>query len=73
MTLSLIVNTVVSFLTNTNLEHFSNPFDLSILSWTFVITGLMFLSAGTGFAASMAFIRAILNDNGKLGNFYHDF
>ncbi len=73
MTFSLAVNTIVSFLTNTNIEHFSNPFDLSILSWTFVITGLMFLSAGTGFAASMAFIRGILNDNGKIGNFYHDF
>ncbi len=73
MTLSLTVNTVISFLTNTNLQHYSNSFDLSILSWTFVITGLMFLSAGTGFAASMAFIRGILNDNGKLGNFYHDF
>ncbi len=73
MDLSLTFNTVISFLTNTDLQHYSNSFDLSILSWTFVVTGLMFLSAGTGFAASMAFIRGILNDNGKLGNFYHDF
>ncbi len=73
MSLSLTFNTVISFLTNTDIQHYSNPFDLSILSWTFIITGLMFLSAGTGFAASMAFIRGILNDNGKLGNFYHDF
>ncbi|MCL4359179.1 MAG: potassium-transporting ATPase subunit KdpA [Candidatus Thermoplasmatota archaeon] len=73
MTASLTFNTVSSFITNTNLQHYSNPFDLSYLSQTFVITGLMFLSAGTGFAASMAFIRGILQDKGTIGNFYHDF
>ena len=73
MTPSLIFNTVSSFLTNTNLQHYSNPFDLSYFSTTFVITGFMFISAGIGFAASMAFIRGILSENGKIGNFYHDF
>ncbi len=73
MGLSLTFNTVVSFLTNTNLEHFSNPFDLSMFSWTFSIMGLMFLSAATGFAASMAFVRGIRNDDGFIVNFYHDF
>lgn len=70
---SLTFNTVASFLTNTNLQHYSNPLDLTYFSQTFVITGLMFIGAGTGFAASMAFIRGILNDKGFLGNFYHDF
>ncbi len=70
---SLTFNTVASFLTNTNLQHYSNPFGLTYFSQTFVITGLMFLGAGTGFAASMAFIRGILSDKGFLGNFYHDF
>lgn len=73
MTPSLMFNTIVSFLTNTNLQHYSNPFDLSYFSQTFVIMGLMFLSSGTGFAASMAFIRGILSEKGTLGNFYHDF
>ncbi|MEM0155092.1 MAG: potassium-transporting ATPase subunit KdpA [Thermoplasmataceae archaeon] len=73
MTPSLTLNTVISFLTNTNLQNYSNPFDLSYVSQTFVITGLMFLSAGTGFAASMAFIRGIITDKGTIGNFYHDF
>ena len=71
--LSLTFNTVTSFLTNTNLQHYSNPLRLTYFSQTFVITGLMFIGAGTGFAASMAFIRGILNDKGFLGNFYHDF
>ena len=70
---SLTFNTITSFLTNTNLQHYSNPLQLTYFSQTFVITGLMFLGAGTGFAASMAFIRGILNDKGFLGNFYHDF
>ncbi|CAC12431.1 H+/K+-transporting ATPase chain A related protein [Thermoplasma acidophilum] len=73
MSPSLDFNTVVSFLTNTNLQHYSNPMRLSYFSQTFVITGLMFLSAGTGFAASMAFVRGIRTDTGNIGNFYHDF
>lgn len=70
---SITFNTVASFLTNTNLQHYTNPLSLTYFSQTFVITGLMFIGAGTGFAASMAFIRGILNDKGFLGNFYHDF
>ena len=70
---SLVFNTVTSFLTNTNLQNYSNPLHLSYFSTTFVLMGLMFLSAGTGFAASKAFIHGIKNDDGYLGNFYHDF
>ena len=72
MSPSIIFNTVASFLTNTNLQHYSNPADLSYFSMTFVITAFMFLSAGIGFAASMAFVRGIISENGKIGNFYHD-
>ncbi|MCL5990310.1 MAG: potassium-transporting ATPase subunit KdpA [Candidatus Thermoplasmatota archaeon] len=70
---SLVFNTVTSFLTNTDLQNYSNPLHLSYFSTTFVLTGLMFLSAGTGFAASKAFIHGLKNDDGYLGNFYHDF
>ncbi len=66
-------NTVISFLTNTDLQNYSSPTSLTYFDVTFVIIGLMFLSAGTGFAASMAFVRGILSDNKKLGNFFHDF
>ncbi len=70
---SLAINTISSFLTNTNLQNYSSPQRLSYYELTIVIIGLMFLSAGTGFAASMAFIRGIIKDDGKLGNFFHDF
>ncbi len=73
MSPSLAGSTVIAFLTNTNLQHYSNPLNLSFLTQSTVIIGLMYLSAGTGFAASMAFIRGIKNDDGKLGNFFHDF
>ncbi len=72
VSLSLAVNTVISFLTNTNLQHYSDPTTFTRFTELFVIMGLMFLSAGTGFAASIAFIRGIRTDQGTLGNFYHD-
>lgn len=73
ISVSLAFNVIISFLTNTNLQHYSNPTLFSYFSQTFVIMGLMFLASGTGFAASMAFVRGIRNDTGKIGNFYHDF
>lgn len=73
MNFYLAFNTVVSFITNTDLQHYSSPLRLSYSDLTIVIIGLMYVSAATGFAASMAFIRGIINDDGKLGNFFHDF
>lgn len=73
MNFYLALNTVISFLTNTNLQHYSSPLRLSYTDVTIVIIGLMYESAATGFAASMAFIRGIISDDGKLGNFFHDF
>ncbi|MCL4314366.1 MAG: potassium-transporting ATPase subunit KdpA [Candidatus Thermoplasmatota archaeon] len=70
---SLTFNTVVSFLTNTDLQHYSSPMQLSYFSQTFVIMGLMFLSPVIAFAASMAFVRGVLTDSGNLGNFFRDF
>ncbi len=71
--LSLTVNTVISFITNTNIQHYSNPLNLSYFATTFAILGLMLIAPVTGFAASMAFIRGIRTAEGFLGNFYHDF
>ena len=73
MNFFLALNTIISFLTNTDLQHYSSPLRLTYSDVTVVIIGLMYMSAGTGFAASMAFIRGIVNDDGKLGNFFHDF
>ena len=69
----LAFNTVASFLTNTNIQNYSSPSRLTYLDITVVIITLMFVSATTGFAASMAFVRGILSDDGKIGNFFHDF
>lgn len=70
---SLTFNTVVSFLTNTDLQHYSSPMQLSYFSQTFVLMGLMFVSPVIAFAASMAFVRGVLTDTGTLGNFFRDF
>ncbi len=69
----LAFNTVASFITNTNIQDYSSPLRLTYIGITMVIITLMYVSAATGFAASMAFVRGILNDDGKIGNFFHDF
>lgn len=68
---SLAFNTIVSFMTNTNLQHYAGESGLSYFSQMFVIIMMMFTSAATGFAACMAMIRGLLGK--KMGNFYVDF
>lgn len=68
---SLSFNTIISFMTNTNLQHYSGETGLSYFSQMFVITMMMFTSAATGYAACVAMIRGILGK--KMGNFYVDF
>jgi len=53
-----IFHTVISFMTNTNLQHYSGDQSLSNFSQTFFILPNMFLSASTGFCALAAIIRA---------------
>ncbi len=67
---SLAFNTVISFITNTNLQHYSGESALSYLSQMMVITFLMFTSAATGYAVCMAFVRGLTGRG--LGNFYVD-
>ena len=64
---SLSFNTIISFMTNTNLQHYSGESGLSYLSQTAVIIFMMFTSAATGYAACMAFCRGR-----PMGNFYED-
>ncbi|MEF9952549.1 MAG: potassium-transporting ATPase subunit KdpA [Clostridium sp.] len=68
----LAFNTIISFMTNTNLQHYAGETGLSYLSQMVVITFMMFVSAGTGYAACMAFIRGIVGKDKNLGNFYVD-
>lgn len=69
---SLSFNTIISFMTNTNLQHYSGESGLSYLSQMMVITFMMFTSAATGFAACIAFIRGLSGKKKTMGNFYVD-
>ncbi|MEW8993766.1 potassium-transporting ATPase subunit KdpA [Clostridium sp.] len=69
---SLSFNTIISFMTNTNLQHYSGESGLSYLSQMLVITFMMFTSAATGFSACMAFIRGLAGKTKTMGNFYVD-
>lgn len=69
---SLSFNTIISFMTNTNLQHYSGESELSYLAQMLVIIYMMFTSAATGYAACMAFIRGLVGKKKTLGNFYVD-
>lgn len=69
---SLAFHTALSFITNTNLQHYSGEWGLSYLSQMAAITFLMFTSAATGFAAAAAFIRGLAGKMNTLGNFFMD-
>lgn len=72
MEATLSFNTIISFMTNTNLQHYSGESGLSYLSQMLVITFMMFTSAATGYAACMAFIRGMIGKEKTVGNFYMD-
>ncbi|ANS75239.1 K+-transporting ATPase subunit A [Paenibacillus yonginensis] len=68
---TLAFNTAISFMTNTNLQHYSGETGLSYLSQMVAIVFMMFAAPASALAAAIAFIRGI---SGKpLGNFFVDF
>jgi K+-transporting ATPase ATPase A chain len=70
---TLAFNTISSFTTNTNLQHYSGETGLSYLSQILPITFLQFVTAATGVAACIAIIRALGGNRLKqVGNFYVD-
>lgn len=70
---SLSFNTIISFMTNTNLQHYSGESGLSYMSQMLVITFMMFVSASSGYAACVAFIRGLAGKTKKnVGNFFVD-
>ncbi|VEI07216.1 potassium-transporting ATPase subunit KdpA [Kurthia zopfii] len=73
METTLSFNTIISFMTNTNLQHYSGESGLSYLSQMIVITFLMFTSAATGYAVCMAFCRKFIAKSDVNGNFFVDF
>ncbi|HIK13535.1 MAG TPA: potassium-transporting ATPase subunit A [Oscillatoriaceae cyanobacterium M33_DOE_052] len=67
----LALHTAISFVTNTDQQHYSGETTLSYASQMLGLGFLMFTSAATGIAVAIAFIRGL---TGKpLGNFWVDF
>ena len=69
----LAFNTVVSFATNTNLQHYNGETTLSIFSQMTAIQFLQFTSAATGLCMGIAMARAFVAGAKDMGNFYVDF
>ncbi len=64
-------NTAVSFMTNTNLQHYSGETGASYLTQLLVFCFLQFVSAATGIAAMASLFRGIMQRQASdLGNFY---
>jgi K+-transporting ATPase ATPase A chain len=68
---STIFNTTTSFLTNTNLQHYSGDQHLSYFSQMGFIVWNMFVSASVGLCTLAAIIRGLRGDT-HMGNFYVD-
>jgi K+-transporting ATPase ATPase A chain len=66
-----IFNAVTSFLTNTNLQHYSGEQHFSYFSQLVFVVWNMFVSASVGFCALAAIIRGLRGDR-HMGNFYVD-
>lgn len=66
-----VFNTVASFLTNTNLQHYAGEQHLSYFSQLAVIAWNMFVSAAVGFCTLAAVVRGLRGDT-NMGNFYRD-
>lgn len=64
------LHTTVSFLTNTDQQHYSGETTLSYGSQVFALGFLLFTSAATGLSVGIAFIRGLTGRS--LGNFYED-
>lgn len=78
----LALHTAVSFLTNTNQQHYSGQAQLSYLSQGFVIVTLQFVTPAMGLAVCLAVLRGLLGgrnhqqaaegEERDLGNYYQD-
>ena len=66
-----IFNTVASFMTNTNLQHYSGDVHFSNFSQLFFVIANMFLSASVGFCALTAMIR-LFRGQKTIGNYFVD-
>jgi K+-transporting ATPase ATPase A chain len=70
----LAFNSIVSFVTNTNLQDYSGESGATYLTQLFVFTFLQFTSAATGFACMIALFNGLKEKTtNNLGNFWNIF
>lgn len=72
MSPDLAFHTAISFVSNTDQQHYSGD-TFSPLAQMVILTTAMFASAATGLASAFALIRGLIAHDGKLGNFFSDF
>jgi K+-transporting ATPase ATPase A chain len=71
---TLAINSAISFLTSTNLQHYAGETGATYFSQIAVFMFLQFVSAGTSLAVGVAAVRVFLKNSSKSpGNFYSDF
>ena len=68
---AVVFNTVCSFVTNTNLQHYSGEQHLSYFSQLGCIVWLMFVTPAAGLAVMLATLRGLRGDP-HMGDFYVD-
>lgn len=74
MSADLAFNSVISFVVNCNLQHYSGETGVSYLTQHFVMMFLQFVSAATGLAAAVVFFKAFRDKTTvNLGNFWEFF
>lgn len=74
MSPDLSFNTIISFVVNCNLQHYSGETGVSYLSQHFVLMFLHFTSAATGIASAVVVFRAFRDKTvTQLGNFWEFF
>lgn len=67
------LHSAVSFVTNTNMQHYQGSEDLSVGSQMLGVTVQNFASAGVGISVLFALLRGITNkQKDTIGNFWHD-
>lgn len=73
MSWDLALNSITSFVTNTNWQAYSGETQASYLAQAMVFTVQNFVSGAVGIAVMFAVIRGIVRHEKKtIGNFYHD-
>lgn len=67
----LAFNTVISFIVNCNLQHYSGESGLTYLTQVFVVAFFQFVSAAVGIASAFILFKALRDKvTDKLGNFW---